>query len=439
MRALRAASGAIALVLAACAAGCFNDRGLAIEVDTSQLTGAKQVELFIGMNKCPGANGDIDCTAITAQAQPRIAGTIWYRDADATTSADTVKLAGSHLASFRLEVAKETADTALPLVAIVATDMNHTAVGLAVLDNSSVVVPANGSKIVHVALSPASTMSGTASDQAFIWTSDTSKPGSSLTSTCLVFKHGTDTNFIVPENDMDCDGVPTGDTTECDPDVYAATELTQVACVAEDTTTMTCRVGGKVCVDGTGNDPRQCVMPTVPICVPIGFCTCPGGDILDCIKTHTEQTTHIMCKVDSDGKPHDAPAACTGTDPAPIESVPAGECNDEIAIAALGTLDASNQFDRNAFGPTANFGNATMAVSPGTTPCSFQVQWTQGAPPSSMEAHGFVRFRNDKHKLIVPIDFNFDNAQGSCEMSCNLVGDKDPMFTLCTAPPTATP
>ena len=54
----------VALALTACAAGCFSDRGLAIEVDVGD-TGATTVELYIARHRCGESdNTDVDCTGI---------------------------------------------------------------------------------------------------------------------------------------------------------------------------------------------------------------------------------------------------------------------------------------------------------------------------------------------------------------------------------------
>ena len=64
-------------------AGCFSDRGLAIEVDVAG-TGATSVELFLGKTACEASDNpaEIDCKALgppPAGSAP-LRGSIWFRD-----------------------------------------------------------------------------------------------------------------------------------------------------------------------------------------------------------------------------------------------------------------------------------------------------------------------------------------------------------------------
>src|SRR5262245_60920317 len=75
-------AGGIA-VAAAAQAGCFSDRGVAIEVDVGD-TGATKVELFLGMTACDrtGNGAGIACTTIAPppDGSVALAGAIWFRD-----------------------------------------------------------------------------------------------------------------------------------------------------------------------------------------------------------------------------------------------------------------------------------------------------------------------------------------------------------------------
>src|SRR5215813_10757841 len=100
-----------ALAIAVGAAGCFSDRGLAIEVDVGD-TGAATVELYIGKTKCdPSSDGvDIDCTKIAPpDGTTALPGTIWFRD---DLLPDSARVVG-HKATFQL---KADSATTLPIV-----------------------------------------------------------------------------------------------------------------------------------------------------------------------------------------------------------------------------------------------------------------------------------------------------------------------------------
>src|SRR5215510_5116223 len=89
------ALGAVAM------AGCFSDRGLAIEVDVAG-TGATSVELFLGKTACGASDNpaEIDCKAIgpPPAGSPLLHGSVWFRD---DLAVNTVAVAESR-ATFQL-------------------------------------------------------------------------------------------------------------------------------------------------------------------------------------------------------------------------------------------------------------------------------------------------------------------------------------------------
>src|ERR1043165_6004870 len=82
------AYGAVVVALAALA-GCFDDKGLGIEVDVGD-THASKIELYLGKVACNAADNDagIDCSSIAPPdgtvAPPTgtvaLGGDIWFRD-----------------------------------------------------------------------------------------------------------------------------------------------------------------------------------------------------------------------------------------------------------------------------------------------------------------------------------------------------------------------
>src|ERR1043165_7814752 len=90
------AYGAVVVALAALA-GCFDDKGLGIEVDVGD-THASKIELYLGKVACNAADNDagIDCSSIAPPdgtvAPPTgtvaLGGDIWFRDSPLPYTAD---------------------------------------------------------------------------------------------------------------------------------------------------------------------------------------------------------------------------------------------------------------------------------------------------------------------------------------------------------------
>src|SRR5437763_1063061 len=136
-------SGRLARLAAAAAiaagAGCFSDRGVAIEVDV-RASGASTVELFLGKTACDGNDNaaGIDCKAIAPPAGAiAMRGEIWFRDDLAVEAAQVT----GHTATFRLR--SDTADT-IPLVLAVGEDASGA--GIAVATLTDLPIPIHGGR-----------------------------------------------------------------------------------------------------------------------------------------------------------------------------------------------------------------------------------------------------------------------------------------------------
>ena len=124
---------------------------------------------------------------------------------------------------------------------------------------------------------------------------------------------------VVTGGDPDCDGWPTDDANECQPQLFMSfgrPTLDQVACIAPETATGTneqfCTLAGPPCTDGTGQE-TTCRAPSV-YCIPATVCEqCNAGvpGSFDCARDLTRlpnstiKPTHLHCNVymDQQGNP----------------------------------------------------------------------------------------------------------------------------------------
>jgi hypothetical protein len=434
MRALRAASGAVALVLSAALAGCFNDHGLAIEVDTSQLTGkAKQVELFIATQPCVSdSSTGVDCTQLRPQNLPtHLPGTIWFRDSDSRLMAD-VK---GQSVNFRLEPDPKSSTTIL-FIYVVATNDNGV-VGVAKL--TQVPQPSSNAQILKVALTDAGPFDGTAQVHAQIW-----PIGSTASPACLVVQSGTANgapsyDFVVPQADFDCDGFPAPGKPECDANAYMATNEVQSPNCTTDALTGACMVGGQPCTDGVPSTAGECsaITSPIPTCVPQPFCS-NCAKIFDptCFFPHAEDGSHIDCTVPTAA---DLQTRCDDQESGEIDLSALPSDDDCDNSPQLGTVK------QGAFSQTTDVNGTQMAITASGGKCSYKIAWQSGPfTPNNQPPHTIMRLQaqSGTHALLIPILFSFvvkgpGPGQGSCAITCVPSIDKtDKMFTSCTAPTT---
>jgi len=420
----------IALAIAWCAAGCFSDRGLAIEVDVGD-TNATSVELYLGKTGCDSSNNasGIDCATISPpNATAALAGTVWFRDDDARY----VATVHDHTAAFQL---RADTSTTLPIViAVGATGTSGgTAVGTATLRDLA--IPINGARVVKIVLAAASpvlpspgTTKDLTEDRVQVWTKQT--PASS----CVVVEHwraGTPTrDFVVPADDPDCDDVAS----ECNPSAYHGSEPGGVASTPDCFTgggVLACVLGSLGCRDDSGSVPGTCRAQQDEVCVPSQFCGCPDPG-----PGQTFDTTCLRARIDSGGVSKidcNVPAQLNGTDAELCQNKDhatirldsfymGGKCRQP----QLGALQLAD------FSTSHSFGGAVMELSSPHDPCNFDITWKQGShtsQPSDIADHGMVEVPTSAGAVLVPIVFHFSPGACDSDFTCDVQNPVDTMWT----------
>lgn len=406
-----------ALVIALCAAGCFSDRGVAIEVDVGD-TGANSVELYIGKTACDKANAaGITCTTIAPPPDGRFAlrGDIWFRDAPAPYIAQ-VK---GRTATFELKADTATTLPIVIAVGTVATDPEGArGVGTATL--TDLAIPINSARIVTTTLvganpvvpgqGPAATST---EDRVLVWTKQ--MPPSS----CVLVEHwvhGQATRvFVVPASDPDCDDV----VPECNPAAYHGTSAVGGAdgepdCITGDTSGA-CVLGSFGCVDG-GAKTTTCLPQHRQVCVPSQFCGCDLDGTCTQGKVDTDVAIpRIQCVV---------PVAAIALTVCPGLSAevdlgshyPTGDCGQQ---PLLGSLQAAG------FGNSLAFNGAEMEVASVSAPCKIAIKTKGGTLPAlPSDDHGVVKLDTSNGALLVPLLLQFRTGIcGTTPLVCMALGD----------------
>lgn len=173
--------------------------------------------------------------------------------------------------------------------------------------------------------------------------------------------------FIVAHaDDVDCDGLPEGDTRECSPEVYldpAATTpaLDALDCLVQDDSSGSgpgaCRVGGPSCVDGVGDAPDSCVPSRY--CATTELCRCADAtDVRACLidlASYNQGTLdgyYLECTIYAPYVDTSSTAElCT---PAVEILLPIGACESEIKGATPGS---------GGFGTELAWGNQHVSLS----------------------------------------------------------------------------
>lgn len=432
-----------AMALAGAAlAGCFSDRGVAIEVDIGD-TGARTVELYLGAQACdPQANtAGITCTSIAPPPDGKLAlpGHVWFRDALAPEVAE-VKPDGK--AVFQLQADPTTTLPRVIAVGKLPGPEGDVGVGTATLHD--VTVPANGARVITTTLAAATpAVPGAArrpGDHVLFWSKAT--PPSS----CVMIEHG-DTSpvtrdFVVPADDPDCDSIGTPAMPECNPAAYDGTSMVPGARDRPGCFTSSggpaCVLGAFGCADTLPGTDSTCSPLASRTCVPQGFCggscnrydeTCMRAELAGAAPpvARIECTVPTMLALGNIGLCPNRVQATIDLG-APFAQVSGGKCPDP-QIAALPGI---------AFDSHQSFGGATMKLSSATRPCQFTLTWTDGARPkqTGMDDAGILRFPSDTSPtLLLPIVFHFLPPADSCittEFTCSYAGDpRDSMFTAC--------
>lgn len=423
---------ALLAVAAVGTAGCFSDRGLAIQIDLAG-TGATSVELFLGKTACDASDNpaEIDCKAIApppANSAP-LRGSIWFRD---DLAVDTVQVTGPRV-TFQLR--SDTAATVPIVIAVGLTQGDHP-VGVATLHD--VTIPTGSARVLATALVPAGPVQAAApaktavEDRVQVWRKTT--PPSS----CVVAEHwegGAATrSFVVPGQDPDCDDLVADD---CDPAVYLGMTAPGTAsrpdCFTQQSTA--CVLGSRACTDGSATRTGECgPQHDAAICVPDSFCTCTG-DIGDLCWQQAVRTTPLAMPI--------IDCSVATTQNAPLTFCP-GNGEDTATIQLDGhfmqddtcgtpTIASSSLL---GFGSSASFGGAVMELSSPRKPCNFSITWKSGARTSSDAADvGAVKIQTATGALVLPIVLRFHptDCQGPL-FTCTLMDVATDGVWSCAAP-----
>jgi hypothetical protein len=431
----------LAVAATAGTAGCFSDRGLAIEIDVAG-TEATAVELFLGKTACDASdandNPGIDCKAIappSAGSAP-LRGSIWFRD---DLAVDAIPVTGPRV-TFPL---RADTTTTLPIVIAVglipSSHLNQVdqLVGVATLHD--VTIPAGNAQVLATALVPAGPVQPAApkaaiEDRVQVWRK--TMPVSS----CVVAEHwesgAVTRSFVVPAQDPDCDDFVADD---CNPAAYRGMTMPGTAsrpdCFAPQAAA--CVLGSRACTDGSATRTGACgAQRDDTTCVPDRFCACTDGIAGTCwqdqIRTMPLAVPIIDCSV---ATTQVAPlTVCPGTD----------QDTAMIALDAHFTQDQSCGTPTIAsssllgFGSSASFGGAVMDLTSPRKPCNFSITWKSGVRTAADPVDvGAIRLQTQSGALVLPLVLRFHPTINNCvgpQLTCTLTDAATDGVWSCAAP-----
>lgn len=400
--------------------GCFSDRGVAIEVDVGS-TGASSVELFLGSAACDrnDKTAGIACTTIAPpDGTTPLDGNIWFRDAAAPY---TAPVSGGK-AVFQLRAGDP---ATLPIVIAVGFAADASAAGQHPVATSTLhdlAIPVNGARVVTTALVAASPVvlqpgdtRNLTEDRVLVWRKQ------SPASSCLVVEHWShgqhQRDFIVPEDDPDCDDVAMP---ECNPAAWHGSSAVGGAafhpdCFRHD---QACVLGELGCSDDVPGKTTTCVAARDQVCVPDMFCsgTCSRFDE-PCLRTLTESDAipRIECNVPALAG---VIALCSADHAAPIDldaQFTGGMCDEQPLISSL-TL--------SGFDTSADFGGAKMGLTSPQKPCHFELEWKSGPRTAAEDTDtGLIEIATQQGALLIPLVLHFmPGVCGTVPFSCSVQG-----------------
>ena len=414
----RLASPTLLAVSALALAGCFSDRGVALEVDVGD-TGAAVVELYLGAEHCdPRTNtAGITCASIAPPPDGKLAlaGEVWFRDGLAP---ETAQVKG-HKATFQL---RADTPTTLPIVVAIglADGQGTAAVGAVTLHDLS--IPVNSARVVATTLAAATTAqpgttTRTEQDRVLVWRKTT--PASS----CVMIEHGgtlpVARDFVVPAEDPDCDDVvDSAAMPECNPAAYLGTSMVAGARGRPECFTSSggpaCVLGAFGCKDNVPGTDSSCAPLGSRICVPDAFCSCAAFDEA-CTRGQlgpASTAARIECQVPtvlSVG----AISLCPNRAQAAID-LGAFFTRSQCPQPEIGALPGTGFDDHHTFG------GATMKLSSPSRPCQFTITWSDGTRPrlAATDDFGVLRFEpKTGATLLLPIVFHFLPPADNCVTS----------------------
>lgn len=394
------------LAIAGALAGCYSDRGLALEVDVrveGRTDVPTSVELFIGNHRCADDNaGGIKCDDGIAPPditkQLPASGGVWFRD-------DTVPFVAEvhgHTAVFRLQAGDADADVPIDL-AIVVGKLGNEMVGTSTL--TALTVPEDDALVVHTRLNPSNPIpredGSTAGieERVAVWGDP---------QTCVAIEHWSSGNvvrhFIVPEDDPDCDGLALAN--ECNPAAFLGSlppgSAARPNCVT-DSAEPDVALGSRGCSDTGAPTQAACQAITPRVCMADSFAGCSFAS--SCAAAVTTDTPRLHCTLPArDGifnfcPRHDASAV----DLAPLLGA---RCNN--GDAHIGSIQLTG------FGTDHVFGGSKIEVAL-KNDCKLEVGWTDGSHTGGAGTDlGLIQIPNGTGGLLLPVELQF--MPGQCSL-----------------------
>ncbi len=265
-----------ALAIVCVVAACGNDRGILVEVSSTDPTVAK-IRLFVG-------TGEPTTSDLTIAGPHHLAGAIYYTR-DPNDAKDVVELSsGPRVAKFMYATSDD-----IPLVIAVGYDANDQPVTAGMANNLAAPTKSNQVNAYEIVLDTSAAVSvfGTNGEVHLgLWSSSADTAMDPYTAQCAGVQLGHDAPayFVVSPDDQDCDGYINGTDLECTPTYYngsTTADPSKPACLRDqvDVTQNVeyCYVGGKGCMDGAGIDPASPCAKT-NICLPKTVCSECVGD-----------------------------------------------------------------------------------------------------------------------------------------------------------------
>ena len=417
----------------AAAAGCFSDRGVAIEVAVGA-TGATTVELFLGKTACDGGDGTagIACTTIAPPPDGSVPldGSIWFRDAPERYVADVA----GRTATFHIRTDSPHTVPVAIAVGFAPDPQNAAAVRpVATATLRDLTIPVNSARVITTALVAAAPVQlppgdtrALIEDRVLVWSKQ------SPASSCLVVEHwdhgAHQRDLIVPEDDPDCDDVAAP---ECNPAAFHGDRRVGGAASRPDCFAPAgpvCVLGGLGCSDDQPGKTTACVAQPEATCVPGKFCgaACDRYDEA-CVRMLAADPAiaHIDCDVPTVMPVLDLCPGAAQIAPIALDAHFQGaKCDRQPTISSL----AVPGFDTHA-----KFAGAEMDLGSPSQPCHFDLQWKSG-PRAIGETtdYGLIQVGTDERALLIPIVFHFlPGACGVTPFKCTVAGAVDDSVWSC--------
>lgn len=414
------------LALAAATGACFSDRGVAIEVEVGA-TGATSVELFLGKTACDrnDTTAGIACTTIAPpDGTVPLDGDIWFRDAPEPYLAQV----SAGRATFAL---RATEPTTLPVVIAVGSAPDAAGPGthpVATATLRDLAVPVSSARVVMTALTAASPVvlpegdtHNLTEDRVRVWRKQ------SPASACVVVEHwdhgAHQRDFIVPEDDPDCDDVPAP---ECNPAAWHGALTVGGSAFRADCfvhTLAACEVGALGCSDDAPGTGTACLAEREQVCVPESFCgpTCGRFDA-PCLRMLATSNTipRIDCNV-----PTVSLGLCPGDRIAPVDldaKYIGSECDQQPLISSL---------DLSGFDTSATFNGAVFELTSPQKACHFQLQWKSGLRAvADGNDYGLIKVSTANGALLIPLALHFvTGVCGTGVFRCTVTNPGDSLWT----------